>query len=258
MLLTIAKCGSLNSQCFGGRMVPIVPSFKNRDSVWAGELVSQQRAQMKRLFNCLYAKKDREAVYTLWSFPQIQIWTHTLPFSESLLNNRYMQTDCPLTASTSLPLLQSFPPKLLTNTQQALTAVCTSTCSRPPTHMLFFILRGSFSEPSPAQRTPVLLLPIHQHNACPAKLLHSPSIRFVWFCISHSFDRTQVKQRWNGKLSWCEIYLFIMCHVYFLAFSFSLWPLTSCYCSYDEKLIPVLTFFCPNKRHEAQATCPTC
>lgn len=59
-LLTKAKCVSLNSQCFGGRMVPIVRSLSR-----AGELLSTPRAQMKRLFNCLYAKKVREAVHTL-------------------------------------------------------------------------------------------------------------------------------------------------------------------------------------------------
>lgn len=172
-----------------------------------------------------------------------------------------MQTAVQTVPSEPAPVchcLKSFPPKLLTH-NKPLQLYALLHVLGPHTHALFHS-QGIFQWAKPSAG----------YNQCCCccryiSTMHVPQssftllrFRFVLFCISQSFDRIQVKWRRNGRLSWCEIYLFIMCHVYVLALSFSLWPLTSCYCSYDEKLIPVLTFFCPNKRHEAQATCPTC
>lgn len=129
---------------------------------------------------------------------------------ESSHNNRYMQTAVQTVLSEPAPVCQCYKAshQSFWPTHDKLFTICTSTRSRLPTHMLFFILRGSFSEPSPAQGTPVLLLPVHQHNACPQSSFTLLLFRFVLFFISQSFDKT--RSIWNrcGRLSWCEnIYL---------------------------------------------------
>lgn len=176
---------------------------------------------MKRLF-CLYAKKDRVAVCALWSFPQNQFLTHMLPFRRACITTSICKQRFRLSSQSQhqFAIVTKLPPKLLTNTQQALTTVHFYKYQAPP-HTFFFILRGSFSEPSPAQGTPVLLLlPVHQHKCMSRK---ASSLSFYFDLRYFVFPKALiVKLRPNGRLTWCEIYLFIMCHVYVLAFSFSL------------------------------------
>lgn len=100
-------------------------------------------------------------------------------FHEGLHDDNYMQTgthyvtswrfkDSNQVSSLSQFIVAERPTKAEANkhthTHPILYALPSIHTCKGPTHTLLFILRGSFSEPSPTQGTQLL---VHQHNACP-------------------------------------------------------------------------------------------
>lgn len=141
---------------------------------------------------------------------------------KSLHNKQHMQTAIQTVLSESAPVCHCYKAPTKASDQHTTSPYnCALLQVLGPPHTFFFILRGSFSEPSPAQGTPVLLLlPVHQHKCMSRK---ASSLSFYFDLYYFVFPKALiVKLRPNGRLTWCEIYLFIMCHVYVLAFSFSL------------------------------------
>lgn len=199
---------------------------------------------MKRLF-CPYAKKDREAVHALWSFPQIQFPTHTLPFTRACITAGICKQRFRLSSQsqrqfanvTKLPTKAS-DRHTTSSLQYALLHVLGSphTCS--------FSFSGDLSV-SQAQRR------VHQCCCCRyISTMHvrkAPSLSFdfdlYYFFISQSFDKTRSIWKPNAEDSpGARIFIYNVSCVFFSCFLL-FFLLTSCYCSYDENLIPVLTFF---------------